>query len=390
MPVETATVETLDYRHSPLPVRDDLAAAHRAPGRGWRRRANGGPGAVRIAIAEETARRRTAISAANARRRSRPTPRPARTQRRPICRDGLVDVIHRIRTDAERLTRRFYDTALAGGLSDAEYVETVGVMATVIAIDSFCDAMGLPRHALPAPVAGEPRRQRPAGVKAGLAWPPTLAPEDMTDAEAGMYDGLAAGTSIAPSPSSPRRLSGFSIWMRCIICRFAVARFRHRIPRTDPCPDRVSGGAGLGDQPVRLLNHQPRGAAPWSGRHTGDDYDLTAIVEEGGSGGGVAAAAALAAYADAFYEDGGFGAGTRFGPGARPAARGNRRRSPGRLRRACLPSSTPSSGSPTQPASRSRSRRPRCRRISATPLGIGRLSLHRRQVLRHSTGMVTR
>ena len=51
-----------------------------------------------------------------------------------------------------------------------------------------------------------------------------------------------------------------------------------------------------------------------SGQHTGDDYDLTAIVEEGGSGGGVAAAAALAAYADAFYEDGGFGAGTGFGP----------------------------------------------------------------------------
>ena len=50
-----------------------------------------------------------------------------------------------------------------------------------------------------------------------------------------------------------------------------------------------------------------------SGRHTGDEYDLTAIVEEGGSGGGVAAAAALTAYADAFYEDGGFGAGSRFG-----------------------------------------------------------------------------
>ena len=41
-----------------------------------------------------------------------------------------------------------------------------------------------------------------------------------------------------------------------------------------------------------------------SGRHTGDDYDLTAIVEDGVIDGGVAAGAALVAYADAFFEDG--------------------------------------------------------------------------------------
>lgn len=41
-----------------------------------------------------------------------------------------------------------------------------------------------------------------------------------------------------------------------------------------------------------------------SGRHTGDDYDLTAIVEEGGTGGGIAAAAALGTYADAFFDGG--------------------------------------------------------------------------------------
>ena len=41
-----------------------------------------------------------------------------------------------------------------------------------------------------------------------------------------------------------------------------------------------------------------------SGEHTGDDYDLAAIVAEGAGGGGVAAGAALAAYADAFFNDG--------------------------------------------------------------------------------------
>ena len=57
-----------------------------------------------------------------------------------------------------------------------------------------------------------------------------------------------------------------------------------------------------------------------SGEHTGENYDLTAIVagreadgeadeesdgeSDGASGGGVAAAGALTAYADAFFDDG--------------------------------------------------------------------------------------
>ena len=40
-----------------------------------------------------------------------------------------------------------------------------------------------------------------------------------------------------------------------------------------------------------------------SGEHTGDHYDLTAIVNDGVTDGGVAAGAALVAYADAFFED---------------------------------------------------------------------------------------
>ena len=44
-----------------------------------------------------------------------------------------------------------------------------------------------------------------------------------------------------------------------------------------------------------------------SGEHTGDDYDLAAMVARDGDGGGVAAGAALAAYADSFFEEGGAG-----------------------------------------------------------------------------------
>ena len=50
----------------------------------------------------------------------------------------------------------------------------------------------MPRHALPAPIASEPRRQPPVGAKEGQVRVPTAAPEDMTEAEAGVYDGLCA------------------------------------------------------------------------------------------------------------------------------------------------------------------------------------------------------
>ena len=192
MPQEEVTAETPDYRRSPLPLRDDLVAAHR---RAWARLAAPGEwwtGAVRLAIAEETRAATHCRLCQDCKAALSPFAVPGTHTAATDLPEIMIDVIHRIRTDSGRLTRQFYDGALAGGLSDAEYVETVGVMAMVIAIDSFCDALGMPRHTLPAPIAGEPRRRRPAGAKEGLAWVPTVAPEDMTDAEAGMYDGLSA------------------------------------------------------------------------------------------------------------------------------------------------------------------------------------------------------
>lgn len=209
MSVESAAVETLDYRYSPLSVRADLAAAQQ---RAWARLAAPGewwPGAVRIAIAEET---RAAESCRLCRERLvalSPHAVAGVHDRGTDLPDALVEVIHRIRTDPGRLTRRFYEEARAGGLSDAEYVETVGVMATVIAVDSFCDALGVPRHDLPAPRPGAPRCRRPAGAKQGLAWVPTVAPEDLTDAEAGLYDGLAAANIHRALSLVPAEVTGF-------------------------------------------------------------------------------------------------------------------------------------------------------------------------------------
>jgi len=123
--------------------------------------------------------------------------------------DALVEVIHRVRTDAGRLTEKFYRDALADGLSDGEFVETIAVIATVIAVDGFTKALGLPRHSLPQPVAGEPSRRRPANTNDALAWVPTVAPEDVTEAEADLYDGLAGMNIHRALSLVPGEVRGF-------------------------------------------------------------------------------------------------------------------------------------------------------------------------------------
>jgi hypothetical protein len=55
-------------------------------------------------------------------------------------------------------------------------------------MDAFCRALDIPAFALPAPVAGEPSRHRPAGAKGGTAWVAMLAPEDASGPEADLYE----------------------------------------------------------------------------------------------------------------------------------------------------------------------------------------------------------
>lgn len=201
--------DLIDYQSATVSVREDLVAAQR---RAWNRLAAPGTcwdGATRVAIAAET---RQALSCRYcADRKDALSPyaiegtHESVTDLPPV----LVDVIHRVRTDASRLTERFYQDAVAGGLTDAEYVEAIGVLATVIAIDSFADALGVARPPLPEPQAGDPSGHRPVGAKSGLAWVPTVAPEDLTEAEAGIYDSMAAMNIHRALSLVPAEVVGF-------------------------------------------------------------------------------------------------------------------------------------------------------------------------------------
>ena len=99
----------------------------------------------------------------------------------------ILEVVHHIVTDPGRLTRRWYEQALESGLSDAEYVEIVGLTCTLISVDTFYRGLGIPLLTLPQPIEGEPNRERPVGAKHQLAWVPTVEPEDFLDGEFNPY-----------------------------------------------------------------------------------------------------------------------------------------------------------------------------------------------------------
>lgn len=89
----------------------------------------------------------------------------------------MVEVVHRIATDAGRLTKKWLHAILNEGITEEQYVETIGVIALVTALDSFDLALGLRQRPLPAAQPGTPDRHRPEGAAHDLAWVHTVAPE---------------------------------------------------------------------------------------------------------------------------------------------------------------------------------------------------------------------
>lgn len=175
------------YQHAPLPIRDDLAAAHQ---RVWKHIAGPGTwldGPSRVAIAAET---RNAEHCRLCRRR-REALTPAAIVGEHDDLGGLpatiVEIVHRVRTDPGRLTRSWVDAVTGSGAAAEHYVETVGIVAHVVALDTFARALGIPVLPSPEPAAGAPSGTRPAGARVGGAWVPWLAAEDLTEAEAGLY-----------------------------------------------------------------------------------------------------------------------------------------------------------------------------------------------------------
>jgi hypothetical protein len=192
----------LDYSAAGAPVRDELRAAHRliwehvrAPGNWW-------TGAERVAIAAE-ARRAVDCPLCGARKAAlSPNAASGEHASTGLLPSNLVDVIHRIRTDPGRLSRKWFESVVAGGLREPAYVELVAVLAMVTGVDFFCRSLGLATFPLPEPSSGAPSHYLPPSAKPGVAWVAMIAPEDASGLEADMYP---------PSPLIPNIVRALSL-----------------------------------------------------------------------------------------------------------------------------------------------------------------------------------
>jgi hypothetical protein len=104
--------------------------------------------------------------------------------------EPVRQVIKRLAVSPKDIEQDFYDQALKDGLSDAEYVEIVGLVSRITDFDVFARGIGVPLRPLPASGPGEPSRDRPAEAVLELAWAPTVPnpPEGGAFADE-LYDG---------------------------------------------------------------------------------------------------------------------------------------------------------------------------------------------------------
>ena len=106
-----------------------------------------------------------------------------------ILGDFVIDAAYRIARHASSLTEDWYRCQLALGIDPIAYVEMVGVVCTVAAVDGFFRAMNLERPSLPAPVDGEAHGRHPQVEPARLNWVPVAIPADQ---HAAVVQGLSA------------------------------------------------------------------------------------------------------------------------------------------------------------------------------------------------------
>ena len=179
------------YERSEYAVSEAFGAAHASF---WRRLASPGEwwsGAERVKIAEEV-RAASACRLCHERQAAlSPNAVDGGHDAATNLPDDAIDVIHRIVTDPGRLSRKWFDQVSAGELTDAHYVEILGILVAMVSIDSFCRGVGFTQHPLPTASAGEPDGHRPAGAAMEAAWVPMIKEDKALGPEADLYGGAA-------------------------------------------------------------------------------------------------------------------------------------------------------------------------------------------------------
>jgi hypothetical protein len=206
-----------DMARCSVPVRHDLIEAHAliftriaTPGTWW-------TGAERVAVAAAT-RSAVGCSLCEERKAALSPHAIAGNHRVDPHFDGvlppaMIDIIHFATSDAARMTQAAIGKLSSEGLSDAHYVEALGIAVAVRSIDQTCRGLGVALHQLPAPEPGEPSRIRPDVDPADEAFVPMLAacapapPNDDLWDENSIYFGLRAMSLVPDAVRDLRILS---------------------------------------------------------------------------------------------------------------------------------------------------------------------------------------
>lgn len=166
-----------------LPIRESLS---NAIDEAWKRLADPGTwwsGNERIAIAAEVRKAETCLLCQQRKASVTPYAIVGEHQSNNELPDSVVEAIHRLKTDAGRITQTWVRNILRDDLTEEQYVEIIAITAIVTAVDTFDDALGRPRRTLPSGVPGPPTQKRPGQAKRDIAWVATLAPEDIPKEE---------------------------------------------------------------------------------------------------------------------------------------------------------------------------------------------------------------
>lgn len=100
----------------------------------------------------------------------------------------VITTVHAIVTDASRLTQSWYEEQLKAGLSEGQYIEIVGTVVSMVSIDSFAEALGIPLRSLPPAGEGQPSHYQPASASVSEnAWVPMAGLENEGTPEADLW-----------------------------------------------------------------------------------------------------------------------------------------------------------------------------------------------------------
>ena len=125
--------------------------------------------------------------------------------------DRVVDAVHRIITDQNRITQTFVDDNAANGLSKEAYVELVGIVVTVFSIDEFHRALGIPLQPLPEPKLGEPSFERPGALVDDMGFVPTISAAGASGKYADLWSADSAPNVVRALSLVPDAVRGWKL-----------------------------------------------------------------------------------------------------------------------------------------------------------------------------------